>query len=166
MFRMDYKDYGSDKKTLIKKEIFWKDQDNQPTWKDIKHIEFQDDDKITIAYEDYDDDSNSDGWIISVERWVEETDEEFAKRLKEIKDNEERLKKMRYQSYLKLKAEFDQIKCFDRMGVELDSGDVVDVQKAGKHTIYRGNDGELYFKPYGKEEKVKDYFSNDLEKVL
>ena len=49
-FSMNHKDYGSDKKTLIIKEIFWKDQDNQPTWKDIKHIEFQDDDKITITW--------------------------------------------------------------------------------------------------------------------
>jgi hypothetical protein len=106
-FRMDYKEYGSTEKTLIRKEIFWKDKDNQPTWKDIKHIEFQDDDQITIAYEEYRDDSNTDGWVISVERWVEETDEQFAKRLKDIEDNKKRLKNMRYESYLKLKAEFE-----------------------------------------------------------
>lgn len=106
-FRIDYKDYGSAEKTLVKKEVFCKYQDNQPTWKDIKHIEFQDDDKIAIVYEDCDDDSNSDGWIISVDRWVEETDEQFEKRLKEIEGNKERLKKMKYESYLKLKAEFE-----------------------------------------------------------
>jgi len=104
---MDCKEYGSTEKTLVKKEVFWKEQDNQPTWKDIKHVEFQDDDKIQITYDDYSDDHNDDGWIISVERWVEETDEQFAKRLKEIEDNKERLKKMRYESYLKLKAEFE-----------------------------------------------------------
>ena len=106
-FSMNHKDYGSTEKTLIKKEIFWQDQDNQPTWKDIKHIEFQDDDDITIAYEYCVDDSNTDGWVISVERWVEETDEQFEKRLKRIKEEKERMKKMRYENYLKLKAEFE-----------------------------------------------------------
>lgn len=106
-FRMDYKDYGSTEKTLIRKEIFWKDQDNQPTWKDIKHIEFQDDDIISVAYEDYAEDGSGDCWIISVDRWVEETDEQFEKRLQKIEDNKKRLKNMRYESYLKLKAEFE-----------------------------------------------------------
>lgn len=104
---MNYKDYGSTEKTLVKKEVFWEKRDNQPTWKDIKHIEFQDDDKIVIAYEDYDDDSNSDGWIISVERWVEETEEQFKKRLIDIEAEKKRMKNMRYKSYLKLKAEFE-----------------------------------------------------------
>lgn len=167
MNSLNYKNFNSKEKTLIKQDIFWEQYNNQPTWKDIKHIEFQDDDKIVIDYEDYGDDSNSCGWIISVERWVEETDEQFEKRLKRIKDQKEGMKKMRYESYLKLKSEFEpEVKCLDRMGVELESGDVVDVQQAGKHIIYRGKDGELYFKPYGKVEKVKDYFSTDIEKVL
>ena len=80
-FKMNYKDYGSTEKTLIKKEVFWKHQDNQPTWKDIKHIEFQDDDKILVACEEKTNDSNSDGWFISVVRWVEETHEQFQKRI-------------------------------------------------------------------------------------
>ena len=105
--RLDYKDYGSAEKTLIKEEIFWKSQYDQPAWKDIKHIEFQDDDKIVIVYEDCDDDSNSDGWIISVDRWVEETDEQFEKRLKDLEKDRERMREMRHKSYLKLKAEFE-----------------------------------------------------------
>lgn len=28
--------------------------------------------------------------------------------------------------------------------------------------VYEKEDGNLYFKPYGKEELVKSYFSNDL----
>jgi molecular chaperone GrpE (heat shock protein) len=106
-FRMDYKDYGSTEKTLINKEIFWKHQDNQPTWKDIKHIEFQDNDKIAITYDEGDEDSSNEGWYISVERWEEETDEQFAKRLQNIEKDKERSKKMRYESYLRLKAEFE-----------------------------------------------------------
>ena len=106
-FRTDYKDYGSAEKTLIKKEVFWKHQDNQPTWNDIKHIEFQEDDEIAIAYDEGNEDSANEGWYISVKRWVEETDEQFAKRLQNIKKDKERSKNMRYESYLKLKAEFE-----------------------------------------------------------
>lgn len=106
-FRTDYKDYGSDEKTLIKKEVFWKHQDNQPTWKDIKHIEFQDDDKIVIAYDDCNDDSNSDGWYISVNRWEEETDEQFAERISDKERDAKWAKEARLKSYLRLKAEFE-----------------------------------------------------------
>ena len=104
-FKIDYEDYKSDKKTLVKQQIFWDTKNNQPTWKDIKHIEFQDDDKIVISYED--DDLNNNYWYISIERWVEETEEQFKKRLKRIEEEKERMKKMRYENYLKLKAEFE-----------------------------------------------------------
>jgi hypothetical protein len=57
------------------------------------------------------------------------------------------------------------IKCFDWFGEELRAGDVVDVQKAGEHRIYMKPDGQLWFKPYGKEERVSHYFSNDMDKV-
>lgn len=59
----------------------------------------------------------------------------------------------------------ESLKCQDRFGEELQTGDTVDVQQAGHHTIYKKKDGHLYFKPYGEEERVKDYFSNDLIKV-
>jgi hypothetical protein len=35
----------------------------------------------------------------------------------------------------------------------------------GEQTIYKKEDGQLYFKPYGKEDKVSAYFSNDMIKV-
>jgi hypothetical protein len=57
------------------------------------------------------------------------------------------------------------IKCFDRFGEELRSGDLVDVQEAGEHRIYMKSDGQLWFKPYGKEDLVSAYFSNDMVKV-
>jgi len=106
-FRTDYKDYGSAEKTLIKKEVFWKHQDNQPTWNDIKHIEFQDDDKIVIAYEDCNDDSNTDGWYISINRWEEETDKQFAERIEDRERDTKWAKERRYESYLRLKIEFE-----------------------------------------------------------
>ena len=57
------------------------------------------------------------------------------------------------------------MKCFDKFDVELKEGDIVDVQNCGEHKIYKKEDGELYFKPYDVEEKVGDYFSNDMIKV-
>jgi hypothetical protein len=104
---MNYKDYMSKEKTLIKKCLFWKLFDNQPTWKDIKHLDLQDDDEIICSYEEHSENDEDSYWFISVVRWNEETDEEFKKRLEELEDNKKRLKKMRYQSYLKLKEEFE-----------------------------------------------------------
>jgi hypothetical protein len=57
------------------------------------------------------------------------------------------------------------MKCFDKFGVELKEGDIVDVQNCGEHKINKKEDGELYFMPYGAEEKVGHYFSNDMIKV-
>ena len=62
-----------------------------------------------------------------------------------------------------LKSE-EYMKCVDKFGVELKHGDFVDVQLDGAQLIYSKEDGQLYFKPYGKEDKVCDYFSNDLVK--
>lgn len=55
-------------------------------------------------------------------------------------------------------------KCFDKFGIELKEGDIVDVQVDGEHQIYK-KDGQLYFKPYGIEDMVCAYFSNDIVKV-
>jgi hypothetical protein len=56
------------------------------------------------------------------------------------------------------------VKCFDKFGEELREGDYVDVQTSGKHKIYKKEDGQLYFKPYGREDRVSDYFSDDMIK--
>ena len=57
------------------------------------------------------------------------------------------------------------VKCYDMFDVELHDGDVIGVQGVNGVLIY-GNDldGQLYFKPYGKEERVCSYFKNDLLK--
>lgn len=56
------------------------------------------------------------------------------------------------------------IKCYDKFNQQLFEGDYVDVQKDGVHQIYKKEDGQLYFKPYGKEDMVCAYFSNDIAK--
>lgn len=55
-------------------------------------------------------------------------------------------------------------KCYDKFNQILKEGDYVDVQRDGVHQIYKKEDGQLYFKPYGEEDKVNAYFSNDIAK--
>lgn len=97
---------------IIKKETtFYKTfGQNQPTWKELKDVELQDDDLITISYEEayYSENNSYDGhWFIDVQRQREETDEEYQERLERTKNSEAMLKKNRYQQYLKLKEEFE-----------------------------------------------------------
>jgi hypothetical protein len=94
--------------TKIKKwkSIFFDQMDEYPTWKNIKDLQFDDDDRIRISYEDpYE--SSYGGWNIEVEREMEETDEEYEKRMENKKVTDEILKKHRYENYLRLKKEFE-----------------------------------------------------------
>jgi hypothetical protein len=52
----------------------------------------------------------------------------------------------------------------DTFGKPISAGDSVDVQNAGTFVVYE-KDGDLWFEPYGKPERVRHYFSNDLIKV-
>jgi len=47
----------------------------------------------------------------------------------------------------------------------LKDNDIVGVQGRATSRIYKKGDGELYFTPYGKEEKVSSYFRGDLELI-
>lgn len=97
-------------KIKIWKTIFFHDMDEYPTWKDIKDIQFEDDDRIRISYEEpfYSENNSHDGgWVIEVEREMEETDEEYERRMSNKRMTDEILKKQRYESYIKLKKEFE-----------------------------------------------------------
>ena len=90
--------------------IFYKSMDEYPTWKNIKDIQFEDDDRIRVSYEEpYHSENSSDdgGWHIEVEREIEETDEDYKKRMEVKRWTDEILKKQRYESYLRLKKEFE-----------------------------------------------------------
>jgi hypothetical protein len=100
---------NSRKKIKVKKQIFW-DQKNEPfTWKDIKDVPFEDDDKINISWEEpyYSENESWDGhYHAEVIRMVEETDEQFQKRIADNERDAKWLKERRYENYLKLKEEF------------------------------------------------------------
>ena len=106
MIHVRYANSTSKEKTTYEKELFWTHIDNPPSWKDIKHLELEDDDTI-FATTSTDENGSDDGYIVSVVRWVEETDEEWQERLSDMKESEDRAKERRLQSYLKLKAEFE-----------------------------------------------------------
>jgi hypothetical protein len=88
-------------KKIVNREIFRIVKDSAFTWKDIKHIEFQDDDEIGIE----EDDDGS--FYACVFRKELETDQEFESRMERNENTREMLKKHRYQQYLKLKEEFE-----------------------------------------------------------
>ena len=97
-------------KRKIKEEIINLSFNNQTSWKDVKHIEFQDDDLVHIVYDEGHVSENN-SWdahhYVIVERFREETDEEMTKRVEEENWWEEYYKEQRYENYLKLKKEFE-----------------------------------------------------------
>lgn len=54
------------------------------------------------------------------------------------------------------------VKCTDKFGYVIKENDYLDVQRDSVHQVYKKDDGQLYFKPYGKEDMVSAYFSNDM----
>jgi hypothetical protein len=97
-------------KIKIQKTIF-SDQKEKPfTWADIKNIPFEDDDVIDIGWVEghYSENNSWDGhWGAEVMRMVEETDEQFQERIEEKERNAKWAKERRYESYLRLKKEFE-----------------------------------------------------------
>jgi len=94
----------------LEKNILHIRQRGDIKWKDIKHIEFEDEDEISIGYDEgYYSENNS--WdphhYAIINRMVDETDEQWRKRLERNEKEAKRLKDRRYQTYLSLKKEFE-----------------------------------------------------------
>ena len=97
-------------KQKVETLIFRKDSRERILWKDIKHINFQDNDVIDIEYVDpiCTTDHECDGYFcVEIIRLVEETDEEYNLRMDIMCSRLENSKKVRYAQYLKLKEEFE-----------------------------------------------------------
>lgn len=98
------------KKILIEKDIFTLSSDYPILWEEIKHIQFEDKDKIQISYDEghhSENNSYDPHWFAVVSRKVLETDTEFNQRMKYNEADAKRRKEMRFQNYLKLKSEFE-----------------------------------------------------------
>lgn len=104
------KNEKENEKKLVDKTIFQKTGTKPFQWKDIKNVDLQDDDYIISQYiEPYYSENNSwDGhYSIEIHRDVLETDEEYFKRIKRLEEDKKMLKQRRYETYLKLKKEFE-----------------------------------------------------------
>ena len=101
-------DKKSPKKILKEKQIFHGYNNAPMKWSDIKNLELEDDDIIHSGWVDDDNFDYHGYWNNQITRMVEETDEQFEKRIASYKRSEEEMKKRRYESYLKLKKEFEQ----------------------------------------------------------
>jgi hypothetical protein len=71
----------SPKKIQIEKQIYWGNNSKQMTWADIKHLELHDDDVIHSGWVDDENFDYQGYWHNEITRMVEETDEEFNKRI-------------------------------------------------------------------------------------
>lgn len=100
----------SKEKIYLDKRIHLLTKDQPITWGDIKHFQFEDNDHIECGYvEGYYSENNSwnPHYTCVIIRKVWETDEQFEKRQRQIELEKKWAKERRYETYLKLKQEFD-----------------------------------------------------------
>jgi len=65
-----------------------------------------------------------------------------------------------------MKVKLKYIHCFDILEKEIFEGNIIDFQKDPIHrTDYKIKTGQLYFTPYGNDDRVSAYFKNDLDKI-
>ena len=98
-------------KEIITIEIFHKKDKKPIPYSVIKNI-IQDDDIISAGFDEgyYSENESWDAhWFIKVERDRLETDEEFEKRKKQAEKRQKESKEKRYELYLKLKKEFEDV---------------------------------------------------------
>lgn len=89
-------------KKLISKEIINRISDRPFIWKDIKNLLLENEDKIDIDY-----DEGSGSYELTIYRQFLETDEEFEKRKQKLAEYCEFNRKQRFETYKKLRKEFD-----------------------------------------------------------
>ena len=107
---MDHMTDNSKNKIFLETEIFRKESNKPITWKDIKHIEFQDDDKINIGFDEgfYSENNSWDPhYYVTITRNVLETDEQYQKRQEQIKLDEKWSRARQFKSYKSLKIKFE-----------------------------------------------------------
>lgn len=98
---------NSPNKILKEKQIFIGNNNRLLQWKDIKDLQLEDDDIIHSGWVDDEGFDHHGYYHVGIMRMVEETDEEFEKRIERNKRYAEEMKRKRYENYLKLKEEFE-----------------------------------------------------------
>ena len=97
----------SPSKIKREKQIFNHIENRLIEWRDIKHLELEDGDVISSCWVDDENYEYNGYWHGEITRMVEETDEQFQKRIASNELNSKWAKEKRYESYLKLKKEFE-----------------------------------------------------------
>ena len=100
-------DTKSPKKIKKEKQIFHGYNNSPMKWSHIKNLQLEDDDIIHSGWVDDDNFDYHGYWNNQITRMVEETDEQFAKRIAENERDAKWAKEARLKSYLRLKAEFE-----------------------------------------------------------
>lgn len=111
LYKGVYLPYIPIEKELITVEIFSKESGNPILWKEWKHIKLEDNDDIRNQYVEPwtngDDNSGGDHYHLTIKRKRLETDEEATKRIQKEEIHRQFHKSKRYETYLKLKKEFE-----------------------------------------------------------
>ena len=84
-------DKKSPNKIKRAKQLFWLNENRLIKWSDIKHLTLEDDDTIRSYWDDEDM-----GYYGEIIRMVEETDEQYQKRLSTNEQDKERMKKLQF----------------------------------------------------------------------
>ena len=108
--RLSYEESRKREKVEVIETIFHEVKEQPFKWKDIKHLNLQDEDVLNIRYEEgfYSENNSWDGgFVAEVERPRLETDEEFNERMEKLEKDRAEMKERRRQNYLKLKEEFE-----------------------------------------------------------
>jgi hypothetical protein len=91
-------------KILVSNNLLEFCQESPVRWKHLKDFEFQDEDVIIVQYQERDDE-----YYVCVSRMTEETDEQHEERMEDARNLAYKLKQRRYQNYLKLRKEFEDV---------------------------------------------------------
>lgn len=95
------------KKIQIEKQIFHGYNNAPMKWSDIKNLELEDNDVIHSGWVDDENFDYHGYWHNEITRMVEETDQQFEKRIAKMKQDDIWAKERRRESYLRLKEEFE-----------------------------------------------------------
>lgn len=97
-------------KQMVEIQLFHKQKETPFTWADIKDLKLEDNDVIFLQWvEPYYSENNSyDGHFgLQITRMVPETQEQYEKRIAQREREKVEIKERKYQTFLKLKAEFE-----------------------------------------------------------
>lgn len=96
------------KKIMLETQVYWHKQNSLLTWGDIKNLNLQDNDIIRSSWEQSDTAEYGGYYHCEIIRMVEETHEQYKKRMDKMEQKILESKAQRFNTYLELKKEFQE----------------------------------------------------------